>query len=165
MSTLHANAVQAPYHLRTSRVLRVDEHRCEVWSGGDVRWVLFAPMFPAPRMERVSPGHLVAIATGPSRTDVVVWRWYDAVVLGPEGDGLIRLWEPAHGEVIARARATYDKQDPGSRAYASSGLPGAEWWVAGTAAGAADTAAVELDEVKALYTQNGLWSRVFDVRP
>jgi hypothetical protein len=116
-------------------------------------------------MERVSPGHLVAIATGPSGTDLVVWRWYDAVVLGPEGDGLIRLWEPAHGEVIARARATYDKQDPGSRAYASSGLPGAEWWVAGTAAGAADTAAVDLDEVKALYTQNGLWSRVFDVRP
>jgi hypothetical protein len=37
--------------------------------------------------------------------------------------------------------------------------------VAGTAAGAADTAAVDLDEVKALYTQNGLWSRVFDERP
>lgn len=145
--------------------MRVNEHECGVWSGGDVEWVRFAPMFPAPRMERVSPGHLVAIATGPSGTDVVVWRWYDAVVLGPEGDGLVRLWEPAHGEIIARARATYDRQNPGSRAYASSGLPGAEWWVAGAAAGVADAAAVDLDEVHALYTQNGLWSRVFDVRP
>jgi hypothetical protein len=81
------------------------------------------------------------------------------------GSQLTALWEPAHGEIIARARATYDEQDPGSRAYASSGLLGAEWWVAATATGAADSAAVDLHEVKALYTHNGLWSRVFDVRP
>ena len=92
-------------------------------------------MFPSPRVERVSPGHLVAIATGPDGTGVVVWRWYDAVVLGTEDDGSARLWEPAHGEVIAQPRASYGTQDPGSRAYASAGLPGAEWWVACSASG------------------------------
>jgi hypothetical protein len=122
-------------------------------------------MFPSPRVERVSPGHLVAIASGSKGNDVVVWRWYDAVVLGPEADGSIRLWEPAHGEVLARARATYENPDPGSRAWASSGLPGAEWWVAGSAMGAPDTAGVDLDEVEALYTENGLWSTVFDEHP
>ncbi len=118
-------------------------------------------MFPSPRVERVRPGHLVAIATGPG-TDVVVWRWYDAVVLGTEDDGSVRLWEPAHGEVIARARASYQKQDPGSRAYASAGLPGADWWVADSASGAPHSANVELDDVDVLYTENDLWSAVFD---
>ena len=122
-------------------------------------------MFPTPRVERVSPGHLVAIASAPDGTDVVVWRWYDAVVLGPEGDGAIRLWEPAHGEVLARARATYQEQDPGSRAWASSGLPGAEWWVVGSADGGPVTGDIDLDEVEALYTENGLWSTAFDVNP
>jgi len=163
MSTPQPDAVYAPQRLRTSRVLRVYEHACEVWSDGDVSSVGFAPMFPSPRVERVSPGHLVTVATGPNDTDVVVWRWYDAVVLGREGDGSVRLWEPAHGEVIAQARASYEKQDPGSRAYASAGLPGAEWWVAGSANGAPHTADVELDDVEALYTENGLWSTVFDL--
>ena len=45
----------------------------------------------------------VAAATAPDGSEVVVWRWYDAVVLGEEA-GLIRLWEPAHGEVVARRR-------------------------------------------------------------
>jgi hypothetical protein len=38
----------------------------------------------------VSPGHLVAVATAPDGSEVVVWRWYDAVVLGEEA-GLTRL--------------------------------------------------------------------------
>jgi hypothetical protein len=118
-------------------------------------------MFPSPRPERVSPGHLVALATGPDDTDVVVWRWYDAVVLGTEDDCSVRLWEPAHGEVIAQARASYAKQDPGSRAYASAGLPGADWWVADSVGGAPQSTGVELDEVDALYTENDLWSAVF----
>jgi hypothetical protein len=109
----------------------------------------------------VSPGHLVAIATGPDGTGVVVWRWYDAVVLGTEHDGSVRLWEPAHGDVIARPRAWHQRQDPGSRAYASAGLPGAEWWVAGSACGAPQSADVELDDVDALYARNDLWSAVF----
>jgi hypothetical protein len=165
MSTPHPAGDHAPRRLRTSRVLRVNENACEVWGDGDVSSVRFAPMFPSPRVERVSPGHLVAIATGPNGTDVVVWRWYDAVVLGAEGDGSVRLWEPAHGEVLARVRATYTKQEPGSRAWASSGLPGAEWWVAGTTNGAPATGDIDLDEVDALYTDNGLWPTVFDANP
>jgi hypothetical protein len=147
--------------LRTARVLRVDEDACQVWSRGQAHSAGFAPMFPSPRTERVSPGHLVAVATWPDSGDVVVWRWYDAVVLSSEEDGSVRLWEPAHGEVVARARATFQGQDPGSRAYASAGLPGAEWWVAGSACCLPDSADVELDEVDALYAENDLWSAVY----
>lgn len=162
MSTPQPVTVFGPHCLRTARVIRVGEHACEVWSHGEVSSVGFAPLFPSPRVERVSPGHLVAVAAGPGGTGVVVWRWYDTVVLGTEDDGSVRLWEPAHGEVIAQARVSYEKQDPGSRAYASAGLPGAAWWVAGSASGAPHSANVELDEVEALYTENDLWSAVFD---
>jgi hypothetical protein len=149
-----------PHRLRTARVIRVAEHACEVWDHGETSSARFAPVFPSPRIERVSPGHLVAIATGLDGTGVVVWRWYDTVVLGTAQDGSVRLWEPAHGEVIARSRASYQQQDPGSRAYASAGLPGAEWWVAASACGARQGADVELDDVAALYTENGLWPAV-----
>ncbi len=84
------------------------------------------------------------------------------VVLGTEDDGSVRLWEPAHGEVLAQARASHEKQDPGSRAYACAGLPGAEWWVADCANGPPHSADVELDDVDALYTENDLWSEAFD---
>ncbi len=147
--------------LSTARVLRVEEHACEVVNADGVRIVRFAPVFPSPRLERVSPGHLVAVAAAPQGDDAVVWRWYDAVVLGHEGDGSVRLWEPGHGEVVARARPSYEQQPAGSRAYASAGLPGAEWWVAdSTARGLA--AVVELDDVDTLYTENGQWASVFD---
>lgn len=125
------------------------------------RIVRFAPKFPSPRLERVSPGHLVAVASAPGGEDAVVWRWYDAVVLGHETDGSARLWEPGHGEVVARARPTYRAQLRGSRAYASAGLPGAEWWVADAHARGVE-AAVELDAVGSLFTENGLWSAVFN---
>lgn len=161
MSTPKPDAVDVRHRLRTARVIRVEEHACEVWDDGEVISVGFASIFPTPRVERVSPGHLVAIATGPNGTDVVVWRWYDAVVLGTENDGSVRLWEPAHGEVIAQARASYETQVPGSRAFASAGLPGAEWWVAGGAS-SPRTPDVDLDEVDALYSSNNLWSTVFD---
>lgn len=156
------DVTSAPHGLRIARVMRVDEHACEVWSDGDVSQARFAPMFPSPRAERVSPGHLVAIAAGPDGTDVVVWRWYDAVVLGTDEDGSVRLWEPAHGEVVARARGSYEEQEPGSRAYASAGLPGAEWWVADSARAALENVDVELDDVNALYAENDLWPTVFD---
>lgn len=161
MPTPQPDAAFATYPLRTACVIHVDEHACELWSHGEASSARFAPTFPSPRVERVSPGHLVAVATGPDGTDVVVWRWYDAVVLGTEDDGSVRLWEPAHGEVIAQPRASYEKQDPGARAYASAGLPGAEWWVADSACAPRD-ADVELDEVDALYTENDLWPAVFD---
>jgi hypothetical protein len=163
MPTPHLDAAFAPDHLRTARVLRVvDEDTCEVWRRDEIMKIGFAPMFPTPRAERVSPGHLVAVATGPGGEDVVVWRWYDAVVLGAGDAGSVRLWEPAHGEVVARPRPSYQPQEPGTRAYASAGLPGADWWLAGGAQGAPDAAEVELDEVLALYTDNGLWASVFD---
>jgi hypothetical protein len=104
----------------------------------------------------VSPGHLVAVAVAADGTEAVVWRWYDAVVLGEEA-GLIRLWEPAHGEVAARPRRAGLRWQPGTRAYASAGLPGAGWWVAGAAVAKAEDADVELDEVGRFCTAHGLW--------
>ena len=138
-------------------MLRVEEHACEVWIGDQVASVTYAPQFPSPRIERVSPGHLVAVAKAPHRKDVVVWRWYDAVVVGEEADGSVRLWEPAHGEVVAQPRQANQQWDRGSRAYLSSGLPGADWWVAGPVVVQPDDAQVELNEVRRLYTENGLW--------
>ena len=161
MPTPLTDADPAQRRLRTARVVRVAEDACEVWSNGEVTSVGFAPTFPSPRVERVSPGHLVALAAGPEGREVVVWRWYDAVVLDQGEDGAVRLWEPAHGEVVAQPRPSYVKQDPGSRAHASAGLPGADWWVAGHAGDAGQDAQVELDEVEAFYTGNDLWSAVF----
>jgi hypothetical protein len=104
----------------------------------------------------VSPGHLVAVATAGDQTERIIWRWYDAVLL-EEVDDLIRLWEPAHGEVLARPRPSYRSSQPGARAYLSAGLPGAEWWVAGPATPTAEDADVDLGEVKRFYTENNLW--------
>jgi hypothetical protein len=157
-------AATAPQSLRTARVLRVEEHGCEVWDDGAVAFVGFAPIFPSPRTERVSPGHLVAVAAAPDGTNAVVWRWYDAVVVATDDDGSVRLWEPAHGEVVANARTSYQKQIPGSRAWASAGLPGADWWVANSA-NTANNADVELKEVESMFTEHGLWPAVFEVSP
>lgn len=41
----------------------------------------YALPFPRPRAERVAPGHLVAIAAAADACDVIVWRWFDAVVI------------------------------------------------------------------------------------
>jgi len=151
--------------LRCAVVLRVEEDLCEVWAEGGATALRFASLFPSPRKERVSPGHLVAVATAPDGGEFVVWRWYDAVVLGSDDAGSVRLWEPAHGEVTARARPSYEPQEPGSRAYASAGLPGADWWVAGRVSAVPDTAEVELDAVDALYTEHDLWSAAFRPGP
>lgn len=146
----------SPVRLRCGVVLAVGDERCHVVADGEVLDVGFAPQFPTPYVERVSPGHLVALATSPRGTDVVIWRWYDAVVLADEPDG-VRLWEPAHGEVVAQRR-TAEAYERGFRAYASAGLPGAQWWVASAAAPGAD---VDLDEVERLYTDNELWEVTF----
>lgn len=144
--------------LRCGIVLHVDESFCQVLSNGGVASVPFAPMFPSPRTERVSPGHLVAIASGGS--EAVVWRWYDAVVLGADGSA-VRLWEPAHCEVVAERRRPQQRHNPGTRAYLSAGLPGAQWWVAGAAVDNAENADVELDEVDRFFTEHELWPAVF----
>lgn len=145
--------------LRCGIVLRVEEDACQVLAEGQLASVRYASQFPAPRRERVSPGHLVAIAAVPAgldAPDVVVWRWYDAVVLGREA-GSVRLWEPAHGEVVAQPRQPRQDYDPGTRAYLSAGLPGARWWVAGGTVDRAQDAEVELNEVERLFTDNGMW--------
>jgi len=148
--------------LRCGIVLRAGEDACQVLAGGQVASVRYASQFPAPRRERVSPGHLVAIAEVPGRSGAVVWRWYDAVVLGGEA-GSVRLWEPAHGEVVAQRRRPQQRYHTGTRAYLSAGLPGADWWVAGRAVDQAEDAEVELDEVERLYTEQNMWESVFDL--
>lgn len=147
-----------PAVARLSRgiVLRVHEDDCEILRAGQLSRVPFAKPFPSPRVERVSPGHLVAVATGTDGTQAVVWRWYDAVVLGAEA-GLFRLWEPGHGEVLAQPRRTKFSPQPGTRAYASAGLPGADWWLAGAVVAKAQDADVELDEVERFCTKYDLW--------
>ncbi len=161
VSPLQNDARGLSVRLRTARVLRVEEHACEVVDADGTSTVRFASMFPSPRLERVSPGHLVAVASASQGEDAVVWRWYDAVVLGHGPNGSVQLWEPGHGEVVAQARPSYESQPPGSRAYASAGLPGAEWWVADAAARGVE-AVVELDAVGALFAENELWPAVFD---
>ena len=163
----HTRGVTAPAtgalstpRLRCGIVLHAEEDACEVLVGGQVVSVRYASQFPAPRRERVLPGHLVAVAEAPGASAVVVWRWYDAVVLGSEA-GTVRLWEPAHGEVAARPRRPQQHYDPGTRAYLSAGLPGAAWWVAGTAVNQGEDAEVELDEVERLYTEHDMWDSAF----
>jgi hypothetical protein len=146
--------------LRCGLVLRVAEDACQVLTDGHVASVRYAAQFPKPRTERVSPGHLVAFADVPGGSGAVVWRWYDAVVLANEAES-VTLWEPAHGEVAAHRRRPQERYDPGTRAYLSAGLPGAQWWVAGRAVGRAEDADVELAEVERLYTEHGLWDSAF----
>jgi len=157
----HRRALITP-RLRCGIVLRVQEDACQVLAEGQVVSVRYASQFPTPRRERVSPGHLVAVAEVPGGSDAVVWRWYDAVVLGNEA-GAVRLWEPAHGEVVAQPRRPRQRHEPGTRAYLSAGLPGAEWWVAGRAVDRAEDADVELNEVERLYTDHGMWDSAFDL--
>ncbi|MEJ7691053.1 MAG: hypothetical protein WKF76_11835 [Nocardioidaceae bacterium] len=149
----------APVRLRCGIVLSVQEDACGILGQGLLSSVRYATLFPSPRTERVSPGHLVAVAIASDGTEAVVWRWYDAVVLGQE-TGLIRLWEPSHGAVVAQPRRSQQPRQPGTRAYLSAGPPRADWWVAGATAARAEDADVELDEVERFYTERDLWNRL-----
>lgn len=139
----------SPPELTSAVVLRVEEERCHVAADGSVVVVEYAPQFPRPRLERVAPGHRLALAAAGGGRVVALWRWYDAVVIGVEGDG-VRLWEPSHGEVLASPRYADRDFVPGTRAYLSAGLPGAEWWVAGPV-GATPA------RVERLYSRHQLW--------
>lgn len=145
--------------IRCAVVLRVREDDCDVLRDGRLPVAVFASVFPSPRTERVQPGNLVATTAASDGIDKVLWRWYDAVVLD-DGPDVIRLWEPAHGEVMAQARPAYVRGNLGTRAYLSAGLPGADWWVAGPVKADARDADVELDEVDRLFTENGLWHSI-----
>jgi hypothetical protein len=137
-------------------VLRAEEDVCTVFWHGTRAVVPYAAPFPRPRAERVAPGHLVAIATLGDGRDVVIWRWFDAIVLQAADDQVL-LWEPLHGEVVARPREPLARPRPGSRVYASAGLPGAEWWMAGPTVASAEAAEVDLEEVTRFFTENDVW--------
>jgi hypothetical protein len=156
--TASVSDTPASPRLRCGIVLHAEEDTCRLQANGEVVLARYAPQFPEPRRERVLPGHLVAIAVAPG-ADVVVWRWYDAVVLGSDAES-VRLWEPAHGEVSARRR-WQQQYAPGARAYLSAGLPGADWWVAGRAVDRAEDAKVELDDVTRLYAEHNMWDSAF----
>lgn len=141
--------------LRTAVVVRPAEDACQVFGHDQLDLVRFSVPFK-PRADGVTPGHLVAIASIGDGSEVIVWRWFDAVVL-EESAGQVRLWEPAHGEVLAQRRRPSVPHEPGSRAYLSAGLAGADWWVAGAAAVSAGDADVELEEVGRFYSDQGLW--------
>lgn len=141
--------------LRPAIVVDTNEDVCTVFAQDQRAVVPYAAPFPRPRADRVSPGHLVAVAAVPGGSDVVVWRWFDAVVLEKVA-GQVRLWEPIHGEVLAEARYPQQSYRPGSRAYLSAGLEGADWWVAGAAVARAEDAKVELGEVQRFLTMHGV---------
>jgi len=149
----------SPPLLSTAIVLGSDEEGCTILDEAGERTVPFAASFPRPRAGRVSPGHLVAIVLGDDGAEAVVWRWFDAVVVGTTGAGLT-LWEPGHGIVSAQPRDPRQTHVAGSRAYLSAGLPGAEWWVAGPAVELAASADVELEEVRAFLDSHGSWDDV-----
>jgi hypothetical protein len=142
--------------LRTAVVVEPGADSCVVVSSHDRRTVGYAAPFGS-RAAELRPGQLVALAAG--EPELVVWRWFDAVVLAI-GDGQVRLWKPAHGEVSAQPRRPDREPRPGTRAYLSAGLPGAEWWVAGPVDAAPEDADVERDEVVAFYEAHGLWDRL-----
>lgn len=147
--------------LRAAVVLATTEATCEIRAGDGSTTISYAPQFPAPRTERVSPGHVVAVAVGPGGQERVVWRWYDAVVVGVAAGGGVRLWEPEHGVVVAALRDRGVELEPGTRAYVSAGLPGADWWVAGPVARPGGPITVELEAVGRLYSEHGLWATTF----
>jgi hypothetical protein len=135
-------------------VLRPGEDGCEVLSTSGTAMVEYAVPF-RPRAKSLAPGHLVAVTTTP-RAAVIIWRWFDAVVLEQSAEQVL-LWEPAHGEVLAHPRKAQSRYPPGTRAYLSAGLPGAEWWVEGPV-GALEDADVQLDSVHDSYAVHDLWS-------
>jgi hypothetical protein len=69
-----------PALLRCGIVLHVQEDACQILRAGQLASVRFTGSFPTPRTERVSPGHLVAVAASADGAEAVVWRWYDADV-------------------------------------------------------------------------------------
>ena len=144
--------------LRLAIVLDTTEDVCTVFGDGRRLVVPYAAPFPRPRVERVRPGHLVAVAgagdgDGPG---VVLWRWFDAVVVESSAES-VSVWEPAHGTVFASRRNSERRYLPGGRAYLSAGLPGAPWWLAGPAVEAAEDADVDLVEVEDFFTALGWW--------
>lgn len=140
-------------------VLNAVEDECAVMTSAGPRVVRYALPFPRPRAGRVLPGHLVAITTETNGSNVILWRWFDAVVVDRTEIG-VTVWEANDGIVIAQPRDPHTAYRRGSRAYLSSGLPGGEWWLAGPAVTHAEDADVELEEIRRFYSRHGLWERL-----
>lgn len=139
--------------LTSGVVLRVSPDGCEVLRAGRVLRAGYSGAF-APRSANLAPGHLVALQPGQHNT-LVVWRWFDAVVINVEGTRA-QVWEAQHGEVTARLRHPGLPLPVGGRAWVSTGLPGSEWWLE-SAVGVPPTAEVDLGEVTRFYDQHDLW--------
>lgn len=146
-----------PRTARAAVVLRPGDSGCEVNFGPETAIVQYGLPF-SPRAETLTPGHLVAVTDAPDAGPLILWRWYDAVVLEQSADQ-VRLWEPGHGEVLAQSRNPRHSYPVGTRAYASAGLPGADWWVEGPVA-AVEEVKVAMDEVFAFYAEHDLWGRL-----
>lgn len=146
-----------PRTARAGVVLRPGDVECEVSFGSQTAAVRYSGPF-GPRAQSLTPGHLVAMTVAPDADALILWRWYDAVVLEQSAQD-VRLWEPGHGEVLAQQRDPLSRYPVGTRAYASAGLPGAQWWVEGPVAAVEDVD-VDLDEVLAFYTAHDLWDRL-----
>lgn len=142
---------------RVAVVLRPEEKRCQVDFGGTTAFVQYGVPF-SQRAKTLTPGHLVAVTHTPDAAALILWRWYDAVVLEQSADQ-VRLWEPGHGEVLAQSRTPEHVYPVGTRAYASAGLRGADWWVEGPVAAVEDATAA-IDEVLAFYAEHDLWRRL-----
>ena len=142
---------------RAAVVLRPGEQRCEVSFGVETAFVDYGIPF-SPRAKSLTPGHLVAVTDRPDATSLIIWRWYDAVVLEQSAEQ-VQLWEPNHGEVLARSRNAKHRYPAGTRAYASAGLPGADWWVEGPG-GAGVDADIAMDQVCEFYAAHDMWSRL-----
>jgi hypothetical protein len=115
---------EAAARLRPAIVLSTTEDACTVFAAGQRAVIPYADPFPKPRAKRVAPGHLVAVATVAEGSvadvaAVVVWRWFDAVVLERAGRS-VSLWEPGHGVVLAEPRDLQRTYWPGSRPGSSS---------------------------------------------
>ena len=157
-------AMDEPEHrsrdVKVGVVLRPGETRCEVSFGAaETSSVEYSSPF-RPRAESLTPGHLVAVTTaGPNAASLIIWRWFDAVVVEQAAADEVRLWEPNHGEVLARPRDPLTRYPVGTRAYASAGLPGADWWVEGLVR-SVEEADVAIDPVREFYESHGLWSQL-----
>jgi hypothetical protein len=157
--TSSSDGLTASWALRPAIVLSGAEESCVVVDDRGTRPVAFAAPFPRPRGERVLPGHLVALVDTPGGSELVAWRWFDAVVVSRTGPN-VALWEPLHGSVLALPRDARRSYRAGGRAYVSAGLPGAHWWLAGPAVDRAEDSDVELDEVGDFYTAHDLWDQL-----
>ncbi len=91
--------------------------------------VFVLPVFPALPLVGVSPHPFASIPTTATGRLALVAVAVMSVCFG----------------ALGLVRASRQPWRPGTRAYLSAGLPGADWWVAGHATTAADQADVELD--------------------